>query len=194
MPAIPGTYGRIWGPRVSGVRGAVVSVGRGGCAGEDRAGRRDLARGRERSASGHGGAPIGGGDIAQRALAGREAAEGLASFAERMAGGAKDAHDWTGRGEDEPGGETRTMSERELLLGSSFHLSLGADGDDAGAGDIRWTAWGGASSSRFDGEAELISALPRSTRSQRRLGQKQRVSTNRAELVHISVQRSAAHP
>lgn len=34
------------------------------------------------------------------------------------------------------------MSERDLLLGSSFHLSLGVGGDDAGAGDIRWTAWG----------------------------------------------------
>lgn len=35
---------------------------------------------------------------AQRALAGREAAEGFAFFAERMAGGAKDAHGPTGPG------------------------------------------------------------------------------------------------
>ena len=46
------------------------------------------------------------------------------------------------------------MSERELLLGSSFHLSLGAGGDGAAVGGTAFTAWGRASSSRFDGEAD----------------------------------------
>ena len=96
---------------------------------------------------------------AQRALAGREAREGLAALADRMAGassgdGAPGANAWTLRGEEEPGGDTRTMTGRELLLGSSFHLALGADGESAGAADTRWTAWGRAASSRFDGEAD----------------------------------------
>ena len=46
------------------------------------------------------------------------------------------------------------MTERELLLGSAFVLSLGGDGDAAGAGDTRWTAWGRAAQSRFDGEED----------------------------------------
>ena len=49
------------------------------------------------------------------------------------------------------------MTGRELLLGSSFHLALGGDGDGAGAAQTRWTAWGRAAASRFDGEAEGLS-------------------------------------
>ena len=33
-------------------------------------------------------------------------------------------------------------------------LSLGGDGEAAGAGGTRWTAWGRAAASRFDGEAD----------------------------------------
>ena len=99
-----------------------------------------------------------GGGAAPEALAEREAAQGLASFAERMAGasddGAPGANAWTLREEDGLAGSTETMSERELLLGSSFHLALGAGGEDTVAGDTRWTAWGRAASSRFDGEAD----------------------------------------
>ena len=46
------------------------------------------------------------------------------------------------------------MTGRELLLGSAFHLALGGDADGADVAATRWTAWGGASSSRFDGEAD----------------------------------------
>ena len=46
------------------------------------------------------------------------------------------------------------MTERELLLGSSFHLALGGDEEAAHGGDTRFTAWGRASSSRFDGDAD----------------------------------------
>ena len=104
------------------------------------------------------GAPTGADAAAERGLAGREAREGLAALADRMAGashdGAPGAGGWTLRGEEEPGGDTRTMTGRELLLGSSFHLALGADGESAGVADTRWTAWGRAASSRFDGEAD----------------------------------------
>ena len=114
--------------------------------------------GGQRIALDGGGAPTGADAAAERGLAGREAREGLAALADRMAGashdGAPGAGGWTLRGEEEPGGDTRTMSGRELLLGSSFHLALGADGESAGAADTRWTAWGRAASSRFDGEAD----------------------------------------
>ena len=46
---------------------------------------------------------------------------------------------------------TRTMTGRELLLGSAFHLTHGGEADGA---STRWTAWGGAASSSFDGEAD----------------------------------------
>ena len=114
--------------------------------------------GGQRIALDGGGAPAGADAAAERALAGREAREGLAALADRMAGashdGAPGAGGWTLRGEEEPGGDTRTMTGRELLLGSSFHLALGADGESAGVADTRWTAWGRAASSRFDGEAD----------------------------------------
>ena len=114
--------------------------------------------GGQRIALDGGGAPTGADAAGERGLAGREAREGLAALADRMAGashdGAPGAGGWTLRGEEEPGGDTRTMTGRELLLGSSFHLALGADGESAGVADTRWTAWGRAASSRFDGEAD----------------------------------------
>ena len=89
-----------------------------------------------------------------------EAAErdGLAALAERIGSGA-DRGAWTSWEESEAGdGDgTRSMTGRELLLGSSFHLALGGDGDGAGAAETRWTAWGRAAASRFDGEAEGLS-------------------------------------
>ena len=50
-----------------------------------------------------------------------------------------------------PGGAP-SMTGRELLLGSSFVLGLSGEGEEAPA--TRWTAWGGAAASRFDGEAD----------------------------------------
>ena len=91
------------------------------------------------------------------------ARDGLAALADRI-GGSADGGVWDRR--DEPGGfgdgwmregagdAARSMTGRELLLGSSFHLALGGDEDGAGAADTRWTAWGRAAASRFDGDAE----------------------------------------
>ena len=84
------------------------------------------------------------------------AADTLAAFAERISNdGAGTAWvNWGG-----PGGEdaakrpaSRSLSERDLLLGSSFVLALGGDG--ANSTGTAWTAWGRAASSSFDGEAD----------------------------------------
>ena len=56
-------------------------------------------------------------------------------------------------------GGARALTDRELLLGSSFLLNL-SDGEAAAKGTgprstaWRWTAWGRAAASRFDGEAD----------------------------------------
>ena len=93
------------------------------------------------------------------------ARDGLAALAERIGSGA-DGGVWTswdesGSGDgwmrDHGDGGTRDMTGRELLLGSSFHLALGNDKEGAGATDTRWTAWGQAATSRFDGDAEGLS-------------------------------------
>ena len=83
----------------------------------------------------------------------REAAEGLRSLAERMSGTGEGTA-WTRWERGDDASETRAMTERELLLGSAFVLSLGGDGDMAGGADTRWTAWGRAAASSFDGEAD----------------------------------------
>ena len=65
-------------------------------------------------------------------------------------------------GADRPGiwddsvGRSRGLSGRELLRGSSFLLSLGADGQAGDGAGTRWTAWGRADSSRFDGTADRL--------------------------------------
>ena len=46
------------------------------------------------------------------------------------------------------------MTERELLLGSSFVLAFGGAGEGASASGTAWTAWGRAAASGFDGEAD----------------------------------------
>ena len=51
---------------------------------------------------------------------------------------------------------SRGLSGRELLQGSSFLLSLGADGQAGDGAGTRWTAWGRADSSRFDGTADRL--------------------------------------
>ena len=94
----------------------------------------------------------------------RAARDALAALAGRIGGGAEGGT--LSRGEEnEPGdgwmrerGEdgTRSMTGRELLLGSSFRLALGGDSKDD-TGETAWTAWGGASASRFDGEADGLS-------------------------------------
>ena len=54
------------------------------------------------------------------------------------------------------GNGTQSMTGRELLLGSSFVLNFGADEQGSSGAGTAWTAWGQASSSRFDGrEGEL---------------------------------------
>ena len=74
-----------------------------------------------------------------------EAADGLTAFTGRLA-----AHADGGARERREPGATRSLTGRELLLGSSFRL---APGGDATAGP-RWTAWGRAAQARFDGDAD----------------------------------------
>ena len=99
-----------------------------------------------------------GGTAGETSQSDAAARDGLAALAERMGSGANRGA-WTSWEESEAGAGdgTRSMTGRELLLGSSFHLALGGDGDGAGAAQTRWTAWGRAAASRFDGEAEGLS-------------------------------------
>ena len=100
-----------------------------------------------------------GGDTRESAAA----ADTLAAFADRISGdgaGGERGTAWArwgeGGGEDAAARrETRGLTERELLLGSSFLLSLG--GAEANGTGTAWTAWGRAAASRFDGEADGLS-------------------------------------
>ena len=87
------------------------------------------------------------------------AADTLAAFADRKSNdGAGTAWvNWGGFGGEDAAKRpaSRSLSERELLLGSSFQLSLG--GGDANGTGTAWTAWGRAASSSFDGEADGLS-------------------------------------
>ena len=76
---------------------------------------------------------------------GPEAADGPTAFAGRIAADA-DGGAWQRR---EPGA-ARSLTGRELLLGSSFRLAPGG----AGSAGTSWTAWGRAAQSRFDGDAD----------------------------------------
>ena len=78
---------------------------------------------------------------------GPEAADGPTAFADRIAAHA----DGGARQRREPGA-ARSLTGRELLLGSSFRLAPG--GGDAGSAGTSWTAWGRAARSRFDGDAD----------------------------------------
>ena len=95
-----------------------------------------------------------GNDARERAAA----ADTLAAFADRISGdgaatGRGTAWARWGGGEDAAKRrESRGLTERELLLGSSFVLALG--GTEAGGTGTAWTAWGRAAASRFDGEAD----------------------------------------
>ena len=130
------------------VAGQVVDAISGRLEGSPGGGSHVTAGGQRLSFDGDGGAGAGG-------AAARDA---LAALAGRIGGGAS-----TPGEENEPGdgwmrerGEdgTRSMTGRELLLGSSFRLALGGEADDTGD---TWTAWGGASASSFDGEADGLS-------------------------------------
>ena len=52
-------------------------------------------------------------------------------------------------GADPRRGQPRTLNLRDILVGSSFRLTLGAD--DADPARARWTAWGRVAATRFDG-------------------------------------------
>ena len=98
------------------------------------------------------------GAAADGAAAAGKARDALAAFADRVSGGgAEDGTGWARWGV--PGGEdaakrreSRGLTEREMLLGSSFLLAAGGDG--ANASGMAWTAWGRAAASRFDGNAD----------------------------------------
>ena len=57
---------------------------------------------------------------------------------------------------DDVASGSRGLSGRELLRGTSFLLSLGADGQAGDGAGTRWTAWGQAALSRFDGTADRL--------------------------------------
>ena len=104
-----------------------------------------------------------GGSAGSDTREGAATADTLAAFADRISGdGAEGGTAWArwgnGGGADAATGrESRGLTERELLLGSSFVLSLGG-GDANGTGmGTAWTAWGRAASSSFDGEADGLS-------------------------------------
>ena len=63
------------------------------------------------------------------------------------------ADGWLG-GEDAPS-RAWTLTGGQLLLGSSFRLALGEEGGIADG--TRWTAWGRAAATRFDGDADGLS-------------------------------------
>ena len=121
--------------------------------------------GQRLSLDGDGGAGSGGAVPGETSEDDAAARDGLAALAERIGSGA-DGGAWTsweesGSGDDwmRDRGEdgARSMTGRELLLGSSFHLALGNESERAGAAATRWTAWGRASSSRFDGNDDGLS-------------------------------------
>ena len=89
-----------------------------------------------------------------------ETGERLAALTEHLAG-STDGGAWKRR---EQAGRPRSaetgaleMSGREMLLGSSFVLTLGDDRDSARGGGAPWTAWGRAAAARFDGNADGLS-------------------------------------
>ena len=51
----------------------------------------------------------------------------------------------------------RPQTAHEMLMRSSFLLALGGDGDGTRSTGPRWTAWGRAAVSRFDGDADGLS-------------------------------------
>ena len=51
----------------------------------------------------------------------------------------------------------RPLTAHEMLMRSSFLLALGGDGDGTRSAGPRWTAWGRAAVSRFDGNADGLS-------------------------------------
>ena len=86
-------------------------------------------------------------------VTGREAVEGLSALAERI-GGTGEGDAGARREADGADARAQSMTAREALLGSSFHLSLGGAEDGAGLADTRLAAWGRAAVSRFDGDAD----------------------------------------
>ena len=110
---------------------------------------------------------LGGQPIALEGAGEGEAFDAMGYRAPRLAGrlegrDAWERREWPGRaGDGWLRGRTaqglRTMTDRELLLASSFRLALGAHGGDApGSAGTRWTAWGRAAASRFEGEDGTI--------------------------------------
>ena len=77
-----------------------------------------------------------------------------ASDAALAAAGQDGAAAWDGS----PGADgVRTVTARELLLGSSFLLAGGSDAEGAGdAGRTAWAAWGRAAASQFEGAADGV--------------------------------------
>ena len=85
-----------------------------------------------------------------------QAAERLTAWLAGETPGSRSPGSWSGTGgaggSERPGeARTRTLTERELLLGSSFALTAAAGGPGSGGGAV--SLWGRAAVSRFDGRA-----------------------------------------
>ena len=96
--------------------------------------------------------------IAGRRLPLDAGSPGAAARPESPDGRLADAWPRDGRGRDGRLAErSRTVTDRELLLGSSFLLSLGPEENGSAATGARWTAWGRAAATRFDGRDGALS-------------------------------------
>ena len=100
---------------------------------------------------------LGGQQVSLDSAQGRaEAAEEIDAVAAALGAGPADRwprDPWTRAGEADEGAglSSRTMTGRELLLGSAFHLQSGGE-----AGGPAFTAWGRVSTGGFDGEEDGV--------------------------------------
>ena len=107
-----------------------------------------IGDGRSRDSGSH--VTIGGRRMDGSAAPGRQEAGGKPGGAPTVAGLALDGRAWG----DALADGSRGMAARDVLLGSSFHLSAA---NEDGPGAARLTAWGRAGATRFDGSEDALS-------------------------------------
>ena len=147
--ALDGIAGRMAAPRTPGMQGAIAgqAVGFGPT--------HSPGSGSPGSLSGAGGTPAAGGvpsAASGTAPADREAALALADVAQAFGGNTGGPGSLSGAGFGETPPQSRTMTARDVLLGSSFSLTGEADGS---GGSMAF--WGRASQARFDGREGTFS-------------------------------------
>ena len=110
----------------------------------------------------HGAAHEGGrtGFVPERGARAERDAEGLEGGGPERAGAPPEAEDgwrWGVPVWDGASARALPLTAHEMLMRSSFLLALGGDGDGTRSAGPRWTAWGRAAVSRFDGDADGLS-------------------------------------